>query len=548
MQHHPPESRPDTVQVEQTRLLYARLPMAITFNVLLALFLAYSLIDVIDRSRILAWLGILGAALLFRTALTVAWRRSGAAAGECPPYWIKSFQVGTTATGLAWGIGAALLFPVNDLLHQVLLSFVLAGLSAGAITSLAVDRISTFGFLIPILLPLTGLFIIEGSAHTTAMGIMTALFLVFIASNAVYAGRSQLENFRLRLKAIEQEQVLRQSEARLNRAQHSAHVGNWELDLVNNKLHWSDEIFRIFELDQAEFEPSYEAFLNAVHPDDRDRVNQAYTDSLTSRTPPDIVHRLQFPGGRIKYVREHYETEFNSDDKPIRSIGTVQDITQQQLAENILRESQARYRALTYSASDAIVTADRTEKIVGWNRGAEAIFGYTEAEVIGQHVTMLMPPRYRAQHLAAVARVLAGAQPRISGTGPIELAGVRKDGSEFPLEMSLAQWESGTDKFFTGIIRDISERKKDELALKESEARFRFMLENSPIAACITRIATGEVVFANQSYATLVGSTLDKVIGINPEQYYPSRQDYAEVIAQLQKGRRVTNKLVELLV
>jgi len=536
------------MQVEQTRLLYARLPLAIVINVLLALILITMQSHVIGTVKLASWLAILAVALAYRTALAFAWQRSGAQFDGCPPAWLRRFRFGVIATGLAWGLASILLFPANDTLHQVTLSFVVAGICAGAITSLAADRISIYGFLLPALLPLIVRFGLESGEHASAMGLMTALFLIAIAMNAAYAGRSLIDNIRLRINASKQEQVLRDSEARLKQAQQSAHVGNWEMDLVNNKLYWSDEIFRIFEIDQNRVTPSYDGFLKATHPDDREMVNKAYTDSLASRTPYDLVHRLLFANGRIKYVRELCETYFDPDGKPLRSLGTVQDITQQQLAENSLRESEARFRAVTYNANDAIVTADSSERIIGWNRGAETIFGYTEDEILGESLTVLMPQQYRAQHLAGVARMIAGGKPRISSSGPIELAGLRKDGSVFPLEISLGHWRNKDGMFFTGVVRDITERKKDELALRESEARFRFMLENSPIAACITRTPDCQIIFANQRYAAMLNTSPEKVASLNPKHYYVSPQHYSEVLEQLDKGEQVTNRLVELSV
>jgi signal transduction histidine kinase/DNA-binding response OmpR family regulator/HPt (histidine-containing phosphotransfer) domain-containing protein/HAMP domain-containing protein len=121
---------------------------------------------------------------------------------------------------------------------------------------------------------------------------------------------------------------LHTSEARLLEAQQLAQVGNWELDLVSGKLRWSEEIFRLFEIDPRRFDASYEAFLNAIHPDDRDRVNQAYTDSVASHTAYEIAHRLRMPDGRIKWVNERCQTDYDAQGKPIRSSGTVQDISQ----------------------------------------------------------------------------------------------------------------------------------------------------------------------------------------------------------------------------
>lgn len=132
---------------------------------------------------------------------------------------------------------------------------------------------------------------------------------------------------------------LQRSEARLAEAQRIAQIGSWELDLVSNELVWSDEIFRIFEIDQRRFPATYEAFVAAIHPDDRAMVNQAYQQSLEQHRPYDIVHRLQFDGGAVKYVRERCETFYDERDRPLRSVGTVQDVTQLHLAEQRLRQA-----------------------------------------------------------------------------------------------------------------------------------------------------------------------------------------------------------------
>lgn len=126
----------------------------------------------------------------------------------------------------------------------------------------------------------------------------------------------------------QQEAALLLGHARLAEAQRIARVGSWELDLVCNTLVWSDEIFRLFEIDQGQFGATYEAFLDAIHPDDRAAVNQAYADSLASREPYEIRHRLLMPDGRIKWVQERCTTDFDDQGKPLRSHGTVQDISE----------------------------------------------------------------------------------------------------------------------------------------------------------------------------------------------------------------------------
>ncbi|HLP96979.1 MAG TPA: HD domain-containing phosphohydrolase [Sideroxyarcus sp.] len=131
---------------------------------------------------------------------------------------------------------------------------------------------------------------------------------------------------------------LRASAAKLAEAQRMAHLGHWLLDLEKNELQWSDEIFRIFEIDPQQFGATYEAFLAAIHPDDRELVNQTYRDSLKNRSSYQVEHRLLMKDGRIKYVHEKGETTFAEDGMPLRSLGTVQDVTATKFSERALRE------------------------------------------------------------------------------------------------------------------------------------------------------------------------------------------------------------------
>jgi PAS domain S-box-containing protein/putative nucleotidyltransferase with HDIG domain len=139
---------------------------------------------------------------------------------------------------------------------------------------------------------------------------------------------------------IRMEEKLRESAARLAEAQRMAHLGHWELDLASNRLSWSDEIFRIFEIDPRQFGATYEAFLAAIHPEDREEVKRAYEESLKNRSSYQIHHRLLMKDGRIKYVLEKCETAFDAAGKPLRSLGTLQDVTASMFAEKALSEQQ----------------------------------------------------------------------------------------------------------------------------------------------------------------------------------------------------------------
>ena len=144
--------------------------------------------------------------------------------------------------------------------------------------------------------------------------------------------------------------------ARLQAAQRIARIGNWELNLQDNALYWSEEVFRIFEVDPQQFGASYEAFLGLVHPEDRPLVEAAYGKHVSDRQPYELVHRLQMPDGRIKYVREQCETTYDAGGTPLLSQGTVQDITEQKEAE--LRRERAEAALRKVVEGTAAVTGE----------------------------------------------------------------------------------------------------------------------------------------------------------------------------------------------
>ncbi|MDQ6982780.1 MAG: PAS domain S-box protein [Mariprofundus sp.] len=161
--------------------------------------------------------------------------------------------------------------------------------------------------------------------------------------------------------------------------------------------------------------------------------------------------------------------------------------------EEKLTGSEQHFRAVTESANDAIISGAESGGIVGWNAAAEKLFGYTEAEIQGQPLTLLMPERFRHLHGEGLSRVAAGGVPHVIGK-TVELAGLRKDGNEFPLELSLAQWQASDGQFFTGIIRDITERKQRDKALIKSQDEKEQVLERliqSEKVAAIGTMASG---------------------------------------------------------
>ena len=198
----------------------------------------------------------------------------------------------------------------------------------------------------------------------------------------------------------------------------------------------------------------------------------------------------------------------------------LREIEERRQVEQILRESTARYQAVTQSANDAIVTADRHGAIVGWNRQAEAIFGYSETEVMGRALTLLIPQRHRESHLRGMQRVLGGGESRVTGKA-FETEGLRKDGSEFPIELSLANWEVGDRRYVSGTIRDISERIRAEHHLRVAATTFE-----AQDGVTITD-AHKVILRVNRAFTEITGYSADEAVGKTPHMLSSGRHDPA---------------------
>ena len=179
-----------------------------------------------------------------------------------------------------------------------------------------------------------------------------------------------------------------------------------------------------------------------------------------------------------------------------------------------LRESEAKFRSVMESAIDAIISGDAEGMIRSWNSAATALFGFTENEVIGQPIDLIIPERYKEAHQKGIHRVSSGGPSHVIGK-TVELAAVRKDGSEFPVELSLATWFLDEERYYTGIIRDISER-------KQAEQKFRSVTE-SAVDAIISADHTGNIISWNKAATHVLGYTEEEAVGQRLELIIPER-------------------------
>lgn len=240
----------------------------------------------------------------------------------------------------------------------------------------------------------------------------------------------------------------------LDKAQEIGKFGYWEFDLVNNQLFWSKQVFVIFQIDPTRFEPNYDFFIKAIHPDDREKVNKAYLDSVNNKNVYEIEHRLLYEDNTIGYVLEKGETFYDEAGNPLKSIGTVQDITSRVIYENKLKESEEKFRAISNQTTEGITVADLDGNYVFVNPAFCRMSGYTEQELLSMTVFDM---KAKNQDHSTFNK----SKGQMEGM-PMRVILQRKDGTEYITEIIGDRITIDNKELVLGTIRDVTERERAE--------------------------------------------------------------------------------------
>jgi PAS domain S-box-containing protein len=285
---------------------------------------------------------------------------------------------------------------------------------------------------------------------------------------------------------------LRESEQSLANAQRIAHVGNWEWNIVTGELHWSDEIYRIFGLGPREFGATYEAFLEAVHPDDRTLVTTAVNQAIASHEPYSIEHRLLRPDGVVRFVHERGEVIYDDDDQPLRMSGTIQDITERKRVEERFR----RYFDLPLVGS-AIYAPDKTWIAV--NDALCDLLGYSREELM----EITWPEITHPDDLAENLRLFEAA---LSGTGSdaytMDKRFIRKDGGVIHTIIcgECVRKPDGAPDYFLVLVQDITERKTAVEELRQSEQSLANAQRIAHMGSWDWNLVTNKMLWSDESF------------------------------------------------
>ncbi|CAN5357461.1 hypothetical protein BH10PSE4_BH10PSE4_37800 [soil metagenome] len=235
-------------------------------------------------------------------------------------------------------------------------------------------------------------------------------------------------------------------------ATEAGQIGIWEWDILTDALVWDDRMCALYGIEPS-VDLRFERFVAALHPDDREAQLITASAAIHDGAPFNTEFRVIHPNGESRSIRALATVVRDTDGAPLRMVGTNWDVTAIRNLELSLRASEDRARNIIANAHQAIVTADETGAITGWNRHAQLTFGWSEAEAIGADIAMLLP-RGRGD-LGAFLRGRLG--EKIDQR--VEMMARRKDGAEFPIELAVSAVRDAAGWEMTALMHDISERR-----------------------------------------------------------------------------------------
>jgi PAS domain S-box-containing protein len=296
-------------------------------------------------------------------------------------------------------------------------------------------------------------------------------------------------------------------------------------DLAADTVWWNEGLRTLFGYCVDEIEAGVESWSSRIHPEDRDGILHDVRGVIESdRRSWSGEYRFRRADGTYAVVMDRGYVLHGDDGKPIRMIASMMDVTERRRVEDALRDNEVRMRAILDTALDAVVVMDAHGRITDWNTQAASMFGWSKAEAVGRTAAeLIIPSRYQEAHERGLTRLLS------TGDGPvlhrrIELTALRRDGTEFPIELAISPLKIRDSYQFTAFISDITERKQAEDRIREQAALLDIAHD-----AILVRDLQDQIRFWNQGAERLYGWTAAEAIGRTASDLlYQERPDVLE--------------------
>ncbi|MBN1184146.1 MAG: PAS domain S-box protein, partial [Bacteroidales bacterium] len=330
------------------------------------------------------------------------------------------------------------------------------------------------------------------------------------------------------------ESQLRKNQQRLEEAQAVAHVGGWEWNLKTNESWWSKELLSIYGLKPEDDVPGIETWTEHIYKEDLEFLLKSIDDSLSSKKPYDVKYRIiRHDNQAIRWIHAKAKVIHDANNKPVTMYGTARDITKEKEAIEQLSKSEARYRHLVETASDAIYLIDDKGIIIDTNQIATRMLQKSKPEIVGSKIDTVDPNFPTEAFLNFWKQVPAGEQ-RIFETTHITKTGIR-----IPIEISGKKFIIDEKTFYFGIARDLTERKKAICALAESEEKFRSIFSCANIGISIAD-GKGDQIDVNDEFLRKLKYTKEEYLELNFTDFSHPDDNEKEIsfIREINEGKR----------
>ncbi len=245
-------------------------------------------------------------------------------------------------------------------------------------------------------------------------------------------------------------------------------VGTWSLEFSTQELTCSNTTRKLFGI-SPDTPVNYDLFLSLLDMKDRDRTARIVRKSIQTGGNFDTQYRIQTDTAPGRWVRALGAIVNGADGAPARLSGIVIDVDNEKRLEEALRTRERHFRSILDTVPDAMIVIDAHGIMQFFSSAAERQFGYSEAEAIGKNISELMPEPDRSRHDGYLARYLKTGERRIIGIGRI-VTGMRKDGTTFPMHLTIGEMQPSGAPYFTGFVRDLTEQQQTQARLQELQS------------------------------------------------------------------------------
>ncbi len=326
------------------------------------------------------------------------------------------------------------------------------------------------------------------------------------------------------------EEKLRQTTDRLSLAARAGGVGIWDYDVVNNRLVWDDQMFRLYGITRDQFSGAYQAWQAGLHPEDRQRGDEEIRLALRGEKDFNTEFRVVWPDGSQHSIRALALVQRDSSGQPVQMVGTNWDITAQKQTEAALRESEANFRTFFQSMTDMIMVGTRDGRILFTNSAVTRTLGYSPEELAALHMLELHPADKRQEAEDIFTAMFQGTRESC----PLPLA--RKDGGLVPVETRVwfGRW-NGQDCVF-GIAKNLT-------AEQEAQQRFERLFRHNPTLMALSSLPGRQFSDVNDAFLKTLGYSRGDIIGKTAEDFalfvHPEQQ--AALADKLRADGRLAN-------